>query len=73
MTMEINRQLKEYCDSTGYMRFVDSEAMTYDINTGFKENLFLSDKIHLTPAARIQWAEQYILPELEAIGAPCYE
>ena len=73
MTIEINRQLKEYCDSTDYMRFVDSEAMTYDINTGFKENLFLSDKIHLTPAARIQWAEQYILPELEATGAPCYE
>ena len=72
MTQEINRQLKEYCDSLDYLRFVDSEAMTYDSDAGFKDNLFLSDKIHLTPAARIIWSERYILPELEAIGAPRY-
>ncbi len=73
MTKEINRQLREYCATQDYLRYVDSEEMTYNENTGFGEDLFVSDRIHLTPAARILWADRYILPELEEINAPRFD
>ncbi len=73
MTIEINNQLEEYCNETDYMHFVDSEAMTYNVETKtFNKSLFLNDGIHLTPAARIQWANNYILPKLEELDAPRY-
>ena len=64
LTKEVNRQLKELCESTDYMTYVDSEDMTYQ-NGEFDESLFVKDNIHLTPEARIRWAQEYIIPALE--------
>lgn len=64
LTKEVNRQLKELCESTDYMTYVDSEDMTYQ-NGEFDESLFVKDNIHLTPEARVRWAQEYIIPALE--------
>ena len=64
MTREINRQLKELCEKTDYLTYVDAEDMTWK-NGEFDRSLFVSDQIHLTPEARIRWAREYIIPALE--------
>ena len=74
MTLMINDRLKEYCAERDYMLFVDAEALTYDRAKGsFVENvnaMFLEDQIHLTDAARIIWANTWMRPLLQEIGAP---
>lgn len=64
LTKEINRQLKELCEKTTYLTYVDAEDMTYQ-NKVFDRSLFVADQIHLTPEARIRWAQEYIIPALE--------
>ena len=74
MTLEINDQLKELCDETDYLEFVDAEALTYNREAhefvDDVESLFIEDQIHLTEEARITWAENWILPKLEELNAP---
>ena len=74
MTLMINDRLREYCAERDYMLFVDAEALTYDRAKGsFVENvnaMFLEDQIHLTDAARIIWANTWMRPLLQEIGAP---
>ena len=74
MTLEINDQLKQFCDETDYMYYVDAEELTYSRETGeFVDgvnDLFVDDLIHLTPEARITWANNWIIPMLEELNAP---
>lgn len=74
MTLDINDQLKAFCEENEYMYFLDTEAISYDREAGaFVEDvdtLFIEDGIHLTPASRIEWAKNWILPCLEALDAP---
>ena len=74
MTLMINDQLKEFCDETDYMIFVDAEALTYDRDSGSLvddvESLFNDDQIHLTDAARITWAQNWMLPLMEELDMP---
>ena len=66
MTQEINRQLREMCEASEYMTFVDAEDFTFD-GTDYAEELFISDGIHLTHEARLRWRDEYILPALERV------
>ena len=66
MTQEINRQLREMCEVSEYMTFVDAEDFTFD-GTDYAEELFISDGIHLTHEARLRWRDEYILPALERV------
>ena len=66
LTREINRQLKALCRELPYLTYVDAEDMTYRDGV-FDESLFVPDKIHLTPEARIRWAKEYIIPALEQV------
>lgn len=74
LTLKINDLLKVYCEETDYMTFIDAESLTYDRTTGSfvkdVESLFEEDQIHLTKEARITWAKEWIIPALEALGAP---
>lgn len=73
MTLDINDQLKALAEEKDYLFYVDAEELTYIRGRGFVENvedLFISDAIHLTPAARLVWAEKWILPALEQLDAP---
>lgn len=74
MTLEINDQLKAYCEETDYMIFIDAESLTYDREAGSfvegVESLFVEDMIHLTEEARITWAQNWIIPMLEELEAP---
>jgi len=77
MTLEINDQLKAFCDETDYMIFVDAEALTYDRAAGAfvndVESLFVEDQIHLTGDARITWAQNFILPVMAELNMPVRE
>ena len=73
MTLDINDQLKALAEEKDYLWYVDAEALTYVRGEGFVENaegLFISDQIHLKPGTRLIWAQQWILPMLEELGAP---
>ena len=74
MTLDINDQLKTFCEETDYMRFIDAESLTYNRETkSFVDNvesLFNDDQIHLTDASRIVWAENWIKPAMEELNAP---
>ena len=74
MTLDINDQLRELCNHTDYMAYIDAEALTYDRQkvafVNGVESMFKKDQIHLTEESRIRWAKNWILPELEALGAP---
>ena len=74
MTLDINDLLKAFCEENDYMIFADAESLTYDREAGsFVENvesLFNDDLIHLTGDARITWANNWMLPILEELGAP---
>lgn len=70
ITLELNDWLREFCEDKEYMYYVDAEALTYIRGSGFVEDvdtLFIEDQIHLTPEARITWAQQWILPMLETL------
>jgi lysophospholipase L1-like esterase len=65
MTIEINRQLKQFCEeNASYMTFVDASAMTYD-GGAFAEELFVGDGIHLNREGQQKWAKEYIIPVIE--------
>ena len=66
MTQEINRELRELCEETDYMTFVDAETFTFD-GENYYDELFISDGIHLTHEARLRWRDEYILPALERL------
>lgn len=72
MTLDINDQLRAFCEETDYMYYVDAEALTYDRSTrqftDHAADLFLKDQIHLTDAARKVWAEKWILPMMEKLS-----
>ena len=74
MTLSINDQLREFCDENDYMIYVDAESLTYDRNSKTfvddVESLFVEDQIHLTDAARITWAENWILPLMKELNMP---
>lgn len=75
ITSEVNRQLKKLCEETDYLTFVDSDTLT--LHDGKADpNMFIDDGIHLTPAARIIWANDYIVPAIktvvEAMGETAY-
>ena len=74
MTLNINEQLKAFCETKDYMHYIDAEALTYDRNTGkftdHVKDLFLDDQIHLTPEARRIWAEKWILPAMDKLVTP---
>jgi len=74
MTLDINDQLKEFCESTEYMYYIDAESLTYDRETSSfvddVESLFKEDQIHLTDSARITWAQNWILPMMKELKAP---
>ncbi len=73
MTLNINDQLKALAEEKDYLYYVDAESLTYIRGEGFVdhvEDLFISDAIHLTPAARRIWAEKWILPVLKELQAP---
>lgn len=74
VTLQINDRLRELCEQTDYMYFVDAESLTYDRAAGdFVENvdqLFIADRIHFTKEVRRQWAQTWIIPMLEQLNAP---
>ena len=64
---QINKEIKEYAATCAYVTFVDSERMTVNDDGSHKEELFISDGIHLTHEARIMWANDYIKPALKTV------
>ena len=74
MTLDINDQLKAFCEENDYMYFVDAEAISYDREAGAfvdgVDSLFIEDGIHLTGDSRITWANNWIIPVLEELDAP---
>ncbi len=68
MTLEVNRQLRELCESREYLTYVDAEALIYQ--NGIADlSLFVEDGIHLTDEARVVWANEYIIPALQELAA----
>ena len=66
LTKKINAELKALCDSVDYMYFVDAEEMTYN-GSMYKEDLFISDKIHLNHDGQLLWCNTYIKPQIAAV------
>ncbi len=64
LTLEVNRQLKEMCQETPYMTYVDSQDMTY-ADGAFAQELFVKDQIHLNQMGQKRWANAYIIPALD--------
>lgn len=68
LTREINRQLEAMCGQRDYMTYVNADALT--LKDGQPDaGLFVEDGIHLTPAARILWADEYIIPAVDGVVA----
>jgi lysophospholipase L1-like esterase len=65
LTIAINEELERYCDSTGYMYFIDANDMTYD-GAEFDTSLFVKDGIHLNREGQQEWASR-MLPVLEEL------
>ncbi|MGN0744688.1 MAG: GDSL-type esterase/lipase family protein [Christensenellales bacterium] len=68
LTKRINRELKALCDNTDYMYFIDAESMTFD-GTEYKDELFISDGIHLNHDGQLLWCNNYISPKIADIIA----
>lgn len=66
MTQEINKQLKELCEKSDYMYFVDSSKMTYD-GQNYDKTLFVKDGIHLNEKGHDLWTKDYIVPAIEKV------
>lgn len=66
LTKKVNTELKAYCESVDYMYFVDAEKMTFDGNE-YREELFVSDKIHLNHDGQFLWCNYYIKPQIASI------
>ncbi|MBQ6560687.1 MAG: hypothetical protein IJL85_07655 [Erysipelotrichaceae bacterium] len=61
----VNAFLREFCEESDYLYYVDSEEMTF-IDDYIKE-YFIKDGIHLAHEARLLWRDQYIRPMLEKV------
>lgn len=71
MTLDINAKLNAYCSGLDYMEYIDTEALTYNREaTTYYTYKFVSDGIHLTHDARVEWADMYIIPMLARLDAP---
>lgn len=68
LTQKINAELKTLCDSHDYMYFVDAEQMTFD-GSAYRDDLFVSDGIHLNREGQALWCDTYIRPQIAAIIA----
>ena len=66
LTKKVNAELKAYCESVDYMYFVDAEEMTFDGNE-YRNDLFISDGIHLNHDGQLLWCNTYIKPQISAI------
>ena len=66
MTIELNKQLKTYAETTDFLSYVDADAMTYD-GSGYREDLFEKDKIHLNHKGQMTWYKGYIRPAIEKV------
>ncbi len=67
LTQEINRQLQLLCEENAdYMIFVNAQAMTFN-GSGYAEELFNSDQIHLNHDGQLKWCREYIQPVLEQL------
>ena len=66
LTKKINAELKELCDQFDYMVFVDAEDLTYD-GTMYKQDLFISDGIHLNHDGQLLWCNNYIRPQIASM------
>lgn len=66
LTKKMNDELKTYCESVDYMYFVDAEAMTFN-GSEYRNDLFVSDKIHLNHDGQLLWCNTYVKPQIEAI------
>ena len=64
----INDRTQALAEEYDYLYYVDSSALTYD-GTGFHEELFIEDGLHLTDEGRTKWADEYIKPALDEILA----
>lgn len=63
LTRQVNRELEALCAERDYMIFVDASEMTFD-GENYREDLFISDGIHLNHDGQMLWANDYILPVL---------
>lgn len=61
---KVNEYLRDYCATTDYVTFLDSESLTYKDGEYITE-YFIKDGIHLTHEARLIWANDYILPAIK--------
>ncbi|MGN1234447.1 MAG: GDSL-type esterase/lipase family protein [Christensenellaceae bacterium] len=68
LTHKVNSELKLLCESVDYMYFVDSEDMTFD-GTAYKDELFISDGIHLNHDGQLMWCNNFIRPGIAEIIA----
>ncbi|MGM9632293.1 MAG: GDSL-type esterase/lipase family protein [Eubacteriales bacterium] len=68
LTKKVNAELKSLCESVDYMYFVDSEEMTFD-GTVYRNDLFISDGIHLNHDGQLLWCNEYIRPQIAEIIA----
>lgn len=64
LTKKVNYALENICAKYDYMTFVDSEEMTFDGDV-YKEELFVSDGIHLNHDGQLLWCNNYIRPAIE--------
>lgn len=66
LTREINRRLEAFCGQRDYMTFVNADALT--LTDGQPDaGRFVDDGIHLTPAAQIIWADEYIILAIDKV------
>lgn len=68
LTKKVNTELKAYCESVDYMYFVDAEEMTFDGNE-YRNDLFISDGIHLNHDGQLLWCNNYVKPKIAEIIA----
>lgn len=66
LTKKVNSELKALCESVDYMYFVDAESMTYN-GAEYRNDLFISDGIHLNHDGQLLWCNTYIKPQISAI------
>lgn len=64
--IDVNKALEEFCSSTDYIYYVNSQGLTYD-NVNYKEEYFVKDGIHLTRDAQKEWGDVYIKPAIEKV------
>lgn len=66
LTLKINQELKNYALSFDYIYYVDANDLTYD-GVKYRNDLFISDGIHLNHTGQLLWCEGYIRPQIESL------